>query len=70
MAEIIDRLEIVAGSLPDIIGKLVFVGGGVTEFLLTDSAGRKPRPTEDVDCIVEVASHSRYSPKRTYRQYR
>ena len=61
MSEVIDRLEKVAESLPDIIGRLVFVGGGVTEILVTDSAGRKPRPTEDVDCIIEVASLLEYN---------
>jgi len=61
MSEVIDRLEKVAESLPEIIGRLVFVGGGVTELLVTDSAGRKPRPTEDVDCIIEVASLLEYN---------
>lgn len=50
-----------AESLPGVIGRLVFVGGGVTELLVTDSAGRKPRTTEDVDCIVEVASLFEYN---------
>jgi hypothetical protein len=61
MSEVMDRLENVAASLPDLIGRLVFVGGGVTELLVTDAAGRKPRPTEDVDCIIEVASLLEYN---------
>jgi predicted nucleotidyltransferase len=60
MPEVIDRLEKVAQSLSEIINRLLFVGGGVTELLVTDSAGRKPRPTEDVDCIIEVASLLEY----------
>ena len=46
--------------MPDILERLVFVGGGVTEILVSDSAGREARPTEDVDCIVEVASRVEY----------
>ncbi len=61
MSEILLRLEKIAESLPGIIDRLVFVGGGVTEILITDSAGRKPRPTEDVDCIIEVASRLEYN---------
>ena len=55
-----NRLEQVAKLLPDILDRLVFVGGGVTELLVTNSAGRKPRPTKDVDCIVEVSSWVQY----------
>jgi hypothetical protein len=60
MSEIELRLQDVSESLPDILDRLVFVGGGVTEKLITDGAGRKPRPTEDVDCIIEVASRVEY----------
>jgi hypothetical protein len=60
MSELELRLQAVSEFLPDILDRLVFVGGGVTELLITDSAGRKPRPTEDVDCIVEVASRVEY----------
>lgn len=60
MSEIELRLQDVSESLTDIIERLVFVGGGVTEILITDSAGRKPRPTEDLDCIIEVASRVEY----------
>ncbi len=60
MTEIELRLQAVAESLPSILDRLVFVGGGVTEILISDSAGRKPRPTEDLDCIIEVASRVEY----------
>ena len=60
MSDILDRLDKVAEFLPEIIERLVFVGGGVTEILVTDSGGRKPRPTEDVDCIIEVGSLAEY----------
>lgn len=60
MTEIEMRLQEVSESLPDILDRLVFVGGGVTEILISDSAGRKPRPTQDVDCIIKVASRVEY----------
>jgi hypothetical protein len=46
--------------LPILVNRLVFVGGGVTELLITDAAGRKPRATKDLDCIIEVASSVNY----------
>lgn len=60
MSEIEQRLQQVSESLPVILDRLVFVGGGVTEILISDSAGRKPRPTEDLDCIIELASRVEY----------
>src|SRR5690606_28996893 len=53
-------LQKVTETLPDMVERLVFVGGGVTELLISDSAGRKPRPTQDLDCIIEVASRTAY----------
>ena len=46
--------------MPTLVNRLVFVGGGVTELLITDAAGRKPRATKDLDCIIEVASGVNY----------
>ena len=60
MSEIEQRLQEISETLPDIRDRLVFVGGGVTELLISDSAGRKPRPTKDVDCIIEVVSRVEY----------
>ncbi len=60
MSELESRLQEISESLPDILERLVFVGGGVTEILITDPAGRKPRPTLDVDCIIEVATRVEY----------
>src|SRR5687768_16298716 len=60
MSEVESRLQVVSQSLRDILDRLVFVGGGVTELLLTDPAGRKPRPTLDLDCIIVMASRVEY----------
>lgn len=66
MSEAERRLQEVSESLPDILNRLVFVGGGVTELLMTDPAGRKPRPTEDLDCIIEVATRVEYHEIESY----
>jgi predicted nucleotidyltransferase len=60
LSESIRRLKLAAEALPSLVNRLVFVGGGVTELLLTDAAGRKPRATNDLDCIIEVASGVNY----------
>lgn len=60
MSESIRRLTLTAEALPILVNRLVFVGGGVTELLITDAAGRKPRATKDLDCIIEVASSVNY----------
>ena len=46
----------VAKALGALTDEVVFVGGAVVGLLLTDPAAPRPRPTKDVDVIVEVAS--------------
>ncbi|HEY3357939.1 MAG TPA: hypothetical protein VGQ83_32115 [Polyangia bacterium] len=41
--------------------KVVFVGGAATGLLIADPAAPTPRPTQDVDVIVEVASRAEYN---------
>lgn len=48
-------LVAVAERLGDLRDQVVFVGGHVTELLITDPAMIRVRPTDDVDVIVEVA---------------
>lgn len=36
----------------------MFVGGSVTELYATDSAATEVRPTDDVDCVIELVSYS------------
>ncbi len=40
---------------------MVFIGGQVTELLITDEAAVRVRPTVDVEVIVSVASRSEYA---------
>ncbi len=51
-----ERLKIVAKSLGDMCDQVVFLGGATVELYATSPAAPAPRPTLDVDCIVEVVS--------------
>ncbi len=50
----------VARSLGDLVHKVVFLGGAVTELLITDPAAPAVRATRDVDIIVEIGSKTEY----------
>jgi hypothetical protein len=50
----------VARRLQALSTRVVFVGGASVGLLLTDPAAPQPRPTDDVDLIVEVASRFGY----------
>jgi hypothetical protein len=52
----IEMLEAAADALGDLLGEVVFVGGATLGLWITDAAAPEPRPTNDVDLIVEVAS--------------
>ncbi len=57
----IAMIEIVAKHLGDaLLEEMVFVGGAVAGLLITDPAQPAIRPTEDVDMIVQVLTHSDY----------
>ena len=45
------------GSLRD---EVVFVGGAIAGLLITDPIGIRIRPTNDVDCVIEVQSRLTY----------
>lgn len=57
----LDLIDIVARRLGDLRSEVVFLGGAVTELLVTDPAAPANRPTADVDVIVEVSSHAAYA---------
>ena len=52
----IERLQEVAEGLGDLNERVTYVGGSVTALYATDKAVVDPRPTLDVDCIVEYFS--------------
>lgn len=56
----LNMLQIIAEKLGDLREKIVFVGGCATVLLITDPAAPDVRQTVDVDCIVDVMTHSDY----------
>lgn len=61
MAENLEMVALVAERLGDLCNEVVFLGGAVTELLVTDPAAPGVRPTKDVDVIVEIGSHAAYA---------
>jgi hypothetical protein len=53
-------LRTVAGRLGDLRHELVFLGGATLELFITDPGAGAPRPTKDVDVIVELGSYADY----------
>lgn len=56
----IHMLEIVADGLKDLERQVVFVGGATVALYVDDPAVSTPRPTDDVDCTVEITSRTEY----------
>ena len=56
----LDRVAHVAERLLQSSEEFVFVGGAIVGLLTTDPAIEAPRPTDDVDAIVQVATRSEY----------
>ncbi|MCX6267960.1 MAG: hypothetical protein NTW16_11470 [Bacteroidetes bacterium] len=54
-------LHTVAQGLDYLLPGVVFVGGSVTEIYATDAAATDVRPTNDVDCVVELITYSEFS---------
>jgi hypothetical protein len=56
----VELLELAAAALDDLLDEVVFVGGATAGLWITDPAAPAPRPTKDVDVIVEVTSRGRF----------
>jgi predicted nucleotidyltransferase len=54
------QIQLVAQGLGKLKDKVAFVGGATAGLYVTDSAAPEPRPTEDVDCIIEIYSRIDY----------
>lgn len=57
------RLRVVAKALAELNEKVVFVGGATVSLYADDSAAAEPRPTDDIDVVVEVTSYGEFSTK-------
>ena len=65
--EQLEILRTVARRLGELRDEVVFVGGMIRGLLITDPGASGPRPTDDVDVIVEVASTAEYQTKLAAR---
>lgn len=55
-----ELLILVANKLQEMCDEVTFVGGAVIGFLITDPAAPDVRFTVDVDCIINIVTHSDY----------
>ena len=56
----IAMIEVVAKGLGALRKNFVFIGGAAVSFYLKETNSTDIRPTDDVDCIVEITSHKDY----------
>ncbi len=57
----IQAIGFVAKRLGPLLDRMTFLGGATVGLLVTDSGGAPPRPTKDVDVIVEATSWLDYA---------
>ena len=57
----IQMIEVVAEGLDSLLDEIVFVGGAITSLYYKDSVSPMIRPTEDVDCVIEISSRAEYN---------
>lgn len=57
----VEMILAVAKSLGELRQDVAFLGGAVVGLLVTDPGAREPRPTQDVDVVVEVGSMIEYN---------
>ena len=53
-------LETVAQVLSQVPTTIVFTGGATISLYLDEAAAPDIRPTDDVDCVVEIISRAEY----------
>lgn len=56
----LEMLAHIAKGLGPLKDKVVFVGGSTVSLYLTDPGASSVRPTEDVDCVIQVLSRGQY----------
>ena len=57
----IEMLQTVADGLKELKDDIVFVGGAVAELYADDPASSDIRPTQDVDCTLELSSYKEFT---------
>jgi hypothetical protein len=61
MPENIAMLQTVAAGLGELKNELVFVGGSVAELYVDNPAAYEIRPTQDIDCVIELSSRAEHA---------
>ncbi len=56
----LEMLAHIAKGLGPLKDKVVFVGGSTVSLYLTDPGAAAVRPTEDVDCVIQVLTRGQY----------
>lgn len=56
----LEMLARIAKGLGPLKDKVVFVGGSTVSLYLTDPGSATVRPTEDVDCVIQVLTRGQY----------
>jgi predicted nucleotidyltransferase len=56
----LEMLRVVAGGFQHLRQQVVFVGGASVALYATDTAAPESRPTDDVDCVLEVGTRHDY----------
>lgn len=54
------RLRVVASALSELNQQVVFVGGATVSLYATDLAAAEPRPTDDIDVVIEVTTYTEF----------
>lgn len=54
------RLKDIATALGEIKNDVVFVGGATVGLYIDDIAAPIPQPSEDIDCVVEIATYGQW----------
>lgn len=57
----IEMLQTLADGLKELKENIVFVGGAIAELYADDPASSDIRPTQDVDCTIELSSYKEHT---------
>jgi hypothetical protein len=57
----IEMLQTVAEGLDELKEEIVFLGGAVAELYADDPASSDIRPTQDIDCTIELSSYKEHT---------
>ncbi len=60
MRSLIDRIALVAEVFASVREDIVYTGGAIVQFLISDPGAAPPRPTRDIDVFVTQTSRLRY----------